>query len=175
MTQPIYPPAIPVAGDFARSVWMNRNYTIMRTAAFLLMAFVAANVSAQQNQPTTGYAPVNGVNMYYEIHGSGEPVVLLHGAFMTITNNWGGWIERALQNAESDCRRNAGSRPHGGRRARYHLRKPRRRRGCTARLSQDPASGPYRLQHGRSRGDAVCDPPSGQSAKGSHHFVHVPQ
>jgi pimeloyl-ACP methyl ester carboxylesterase len=30
--------------------------------------------------------------MYYEVHGSGEPVVLLHGAFMTITNNWDGWI-----------------------------------------------------------------------------------
>jgi pimeloyl-ACP methyl ester carboxylesterase len=49
-------------------------------------------VSAQQ-KPTTGYAPVNGINMYYEIHGSGEPVVLLHGAFMTITNNWAGWID----------------------------------------------------------------------------------
>ena len=31
--------------------------------------------------------------MYYEVHGSGEPVVLLHGAFMTITNNWDGWID----------------------------------------------------------------------------------
>jgi pimeloyl-ACP methyl ester carboxylesterase len=30
--------------------------------------------------------------MYYEVHGSGEPVVLLHGAFMTITNNWTDWI-----------------------------------------------------------------------------------
>jgi pimeloyl-ACP methyl ester carboxylesterase len=30
--------------------------------------------------------------MYYEVHGDGEPVVLLHGAFMTITNNWDGWI-----------------------------------------------------------------------------------
>lgn len=64
----------------------------MRTAAFLVMTLVAANASAQQ-QPMTGYAPVNGVNMYYEVHGSGEPVVLLHGAFMTITNNWGGWID----------------------------------------------------------------------------------
>jgi pimeloyl-ACP methyl ester carboxylesterase len=27
----------------------------------------------------TGYAPVNGVNLYYEIRGSGRPVVLLHG------------------------------------------------------------------------------------------------
>jgi pimeloyl-ACP methyl ester carboxylesterase len=34
--------------------------------------------------PQTGYAPVNGLNMYYEIHGSGQPLVLLHGAYMTI-------------------------------------------------------------------------------------------
>lgn len=31
------------------------------------------------NPAQTGYAPVNGLNMYYEIHGSGEPLVLLHG------------------------------------------------------------------------------------------------
>ena len=52
---------------------------------------VPAVVSAQQ-KPTTGYAPVNGLKMYYEVHGSGDPVVLLHGAYMTITNNWTGWI-----------------------------------------------------------------------------------
>src|SRR5436305_13937577 len=63
----------------------------MRTTAFLLMTLVTADVSAQQ-KPTTGYAPVNGVKMYYEVHGSGDPVVLLHGAFMTITNNWTQWI-----------------------------------------------------------------------------------
>src|SRR6516165_6476711 len=63
----------------------------MRTIAFLLMMLMPASVSAQQ-KPTTGYATVNGVKMYYEVHGSGEPVVLLHGAFMTITNNWNGWI-----------------------------------------------------------------------------------
>jgi pimeloyl-ACP methyl ester carboxylesterase len=34
--------------------------------------------------PQTGYAPVNGLNMYYEIHGTGQPLVLLHGAYMTI-------------------------------------------------------------------------------------------
>ena len=58
----------------------------MKTIAFLLMMLVPAVVSAQQKQ-TTGYAPVSGLKMYYEVHGSGEPVVLLHGAFMTITNN----------------------------------------------------------------------------------------
>ena len=55
------------------------------------MTLVMTAASAQQ-EPTTGYAPVNGINMYYEVHGGGEPVVLLHGAFMTITNNWAGWI-----------------------------------------------------------------------------------
>jgi pimeloyl-ACP methyl ester carboxylesterase len=37
-----------------------------------------------QTAAQTGYAPVNGLNMYYEIHGTGQPLVLLHGAFMTI-------------------------------------------------------------------------------------------
>ncbi len=32
----------------------------------------------------TGYAPVNGLEMYYEVHGTGEPLVLLHGAYMTV-------------------------------------------------------------------------------------------
>ena len=45
-------------------------------------------------QTTTGYAPVNGLKVYYEIHGTGDPVVLLHGSFMTITNNWAAMIPR---------------------------------------------------------------------------------
>jgi pimeloyl-ACP methyl ester carboxylesterase len=32
----------------------------------------------------TGYAPVGDLAMYYEIHGRGRPLVLLHGAYMTI-------------------------------------------------------------------------------------------
>ena len=27
------------------------------------------------------YATVNGLKMYYEVHGTGRPLVLLHGAF----------------------------------------------------------------------------------------------
>jgi pimeloyl-ACP methyl ester carboxylesterase len=46
------------------------------------------------NTSITGYAPVNGLKMYYEVHGSGDPVVLLHGSYMTISNNfnWTEWI-----------------------------------------------------------------------------------
>jgi pimeloyl-ACP methyl ester carboxylesterase len=64
----------------------------MRMAAFLLMTMATTGLSAQQS-PTTGYAPVNGLRMYYEVHGNGEPVVLLHGAFMTVPSNWTGWID----------------------------------------------------------------------------------
>jgi pimeloyl-ACP methyl ester carboxylesterase len=32
----------------------------------------------------TGYAPIGDLNMYYEIHGRGRPLILLHGAYMTI-------------------------------------------------------------------------------------------
>lgn len=58
----------------------------------LLVMTLAVTAASAQEKPTSGYAPVNGLNMYYEIHGKGEPVVLLHGAFMTITSNWDGWI-----------------------------------------------------------------------------------
>ena len=39
--------------------------------------------------PRTGFAPVNGLNMYYEIHGTGQPLVLLHGAFSGIGTSFG--------------------------------------------------------------------------------------
>src|ERR1700731_2247417 len=64
----------------------------MKTAALIFIVLLSTAASAQAQQPTTGYAPVNGLKMYYEVHGSGDPVVLLHGSFMTITNNWTRWI-----------------------------------------------------------------------------------
>ncbi len=46
-----------------------------------------------QNHPGTpvesGYVPVNGLKMYYEIHGSGRPLVLLHGNLSTIGTSFG--------------------------------------------------------------------------------------
>jgi pimeloyl-ACP methyl ester carboxylesterase len=38
----------------------------------------------QSTDPQTGYAPVDDLSMYYEIHGRGRPLILLHGAYMTI-------------------------------------------------------------------------------------------
>ena len=49
----------------------------MSTMALIMISLASAAVAAQE--PKTGYAPVNGLKMYYEIHGQGDPVVLLHG------------------------------------------------------------------------------------------------
>ena len=45
--------------------------------------------NGQQTKPTaSGYVPVNGIKVYYEVYGEGKPIVLLHGAFYTIEMNW---------------------------------------------------------------------------------------
>ena len=38
---------------------------------------------------TRGYAAVNGLQMYYEVHGSGQPLVLLHGALSATGTSFG--------------------------------------------------------------------------------------
>jgi pimeloyl-ACP methyl ester carboxylesterase len=43
--------------------------------------------------PQTGYAPVNGLQMYYEVHGSGgTPLLLLHGGLFDIDLQFGALI-----------------------------------------------------------------------------------
>jgi pimeloyl-ACP methyl ester carboxylesterase len=38
-----------------------------------------ASVSAQDAAPAGEYASINGLELYYEIHGEGEPIILIHG------------------------------------------------------------------------------------------------
>ena len=45
---------------------MTRHYTMMRVTTFLVVTIAISDLSAQQG-PATGYAPVNGLNMYYEV------------------------------------------------------------------------------------------------------------
>ena len=61
---------------------------------FSILTILACQAAtAQETKAKGAYASINGMKMYYEIHGTGDPVVLLHGSFMTITNNWTGWID----------------------------------------------------------------------------------
>lgn len=42
-----------------------------------------------QNRPAGAFADVNGLRMYYELHGHGRPLVLLHGGGSTIDSTFG--------------------------------------------------------------------------------------
>jgi pimeloyl-ACP methyl ester carboxylesterase len=46
-------------------------------------AALAIALPTVQAQDKTGYVDHDGLHIYYEIHGSGEPFVLLHGAYMS--------------------------------------------------------------------------------------------
>jgi pimeloyl-ACP methyl ester carboxylesterase len=46
---------------------------------------------------TTGYADVNGLHMYYEVHGDGSPLVLLHGGMLTIELSYAGLMPALAQ------------------------------------------------------------------------------
>jgi uncharacterized protein YndB with AHSA1/START domain len=52
--------------------------------------------TAPATSPRTGYAPVNGLQMHYEIHGAGHPLVMLHGGLETIDFSLGGQLLPAL-------------------------------------------------------------------------------
>jgi pimeloyl-ACP methyl ester carboxylesterase len=44
------------------------------------------------NTVSIGYADVNGIRLYHEIHGQGDPLVLIHGGLTTI-GEMRGWVE----------------------------------------------------------------------------------
>src|SRR5437868_13495652 len=39
--------------------------------------------STTETKATGTYAKVNGINLYYETHGAGRPMILLHGGLMS--------------------------------------------------------------------------------------------
>jgi len=47
---------------------------------------------ARRPGATSGYVPVNGLDMYYEIHGDGFPLALFHGAMGTIDSCFAGLL-----------------------------------------------------------------------------------
>ena len=58
----------------------RRGFIAISAAGGILSASAFASAQTPTSTPVkTGYAPVNGLKMYYEIHGTGEPLILLHG------------------------------------------------------------------------------------------------
>jgi pimeloyl-ACP methyl ester carboxylesterase len=50
---------------------------------------MSAKNEVKQIKNDSGYASVNGLKMYYEIHGEGAPLVLIHGGGSTIQTSFG--------------------------------------------------------------------------------------
>lgn len=52
---------------------------------------------AEKTLLETGYAPTNGISMYYEIYGTGAPLILIHGGGSTIQTTFGRIIPALAQ------------------------------------------------------------------------------
>jgi pimeloyl-ACP methyl ester carboxylesterase len=67
---------------------MMRGLDLAARIVGVILFVVSLMATAQTTGGKTvqsGYAPVNGLKMYYEIHGEGEPLVLVHGGVVGIT------------------------------------------------------------------------------------------
>jgi pimeloyl-ACP methyl ester carboxylesterase len=71
---------------------MKNLFNARNLIKLLLIAIImteASQSNAQQIKPKgSGYAPVNGTKVYYEVYGDGKPIILIHGAYYTIEMNW---------------------------------------------------------------------------------------
>ena len=57
--------------------------TMTKLIATALTVCALPAFAAAAPKPTTGHATIKGVDYYYEVHGKGEPLVLLHGGLMS--------------------------------------------------------------------------------------------
>jgi hypothetical protein len=60
-----------------------------------------AESEVNQIKKDSGYALVNGLKMYYEIHGEGAPLVLIHGGGSTIQTSFGKILPLLAQHYKS--------------------------------------------------------------------------
>src|SRR5258706_650593 len=68
---------------------MKSNYLLKHSKKTIILLVLFGLLATQVFSQKKGYAPVNGLKMYYEVYGSGKPLVLLHGAFNTIDMAFG--------------------------------------------------------------------------------------
>lgn len=62
----------------------SKRNLIKAGIATLLATTIANTPSPAQDAPNGKRAEVNGMRMYYEVSGKGEPLIVLHGSFMNI-------------------------------------------------------------------------------------------
>jgi pimeloyl-ACP methyl ester carboxylesterase len=57
---------------------------MIRSSLFLVAALFMTTPAFAQAAPEGAYVEVNGMDMYYEVSGEGDPMIVLHGAYMNI-------------------------------------------------------------------------------------------
>lgn len=78
---------------------LAKSIVVATVAAMLLFASESSAQRVARSSFVARYAFVNGLNMYYEIHGSGgTPLVLLHGAFSNIQTDFGKMLPTLAKN-----------------------------------------------------------------------------
>lgn len=72
---------------------LEKKLQVIKTSSVTIALVVGISLTASSftvGQDSKGYAKVNGIRMYYEIHGRGEmPLVLIHGGGSTIETTFG--------------------------------------------------------------------------------------
>ncbi len=79
------------------NIHLYRNLLSRMIVLVVLVSVSTLQSFGQVSQPKatpgkTAYASVNGLKLYYEVYGTGKPIVLLHGAFNTIDMAFGALI-----------------------------------------------------------------------------------
>src|SRR6185437_13332903 len=79
--------------------WPTSRGCIATAAAIASLSLGCATTHTSERMPvsaqpsaevaTRGYAPINGLQMYYERHGAGRPLLLLHGGGSSIHTTFG--------------------------------------------------------------------------------------
>ena len=68
---------------------MNKTETMQSLKIIIFSLTIIITMNRSQAQTTGNYSSVNGIKMYYEIHGAGTPLVLIHGGGSTINTSFG--------------------------------------------------------------------------------------
>ncbi len=93
--QHLFPVRIPKSSSLPLSGYKKLFRRIKMKTAIITqaLALLTTTLMSPASTPKTGYAPVNGLQLYYEIHGEARagqaPLVLLHGGGDTIQTSFG--------------------------------------------------------------------------------------
>ncbi len=69
-----------------------------RSAAYLFLAFAALSTAGYAARAESSYARIGPLRMYYEVHGNGRPLLILHGGGSTIRTTFGAILPALAKN-----------------------------------------------------------------------------